>query len=176
MRWWAAGVIAVFLPMLLEWRRSVRHERQLRAGGAVEPAGDVWPLMSAAYPSCFAALAVEGWVRGTPAAPWLPIGALVFVVAKTLKYWAIATLGERWTFRVLVLPAAPLVRRGPYRWLRHPNYLGVCGELLGAWAWFGAWLAGPMATAAFVALMWRRVRIEDRALHAGSLPRPGTVP
>ena len=56
---------------------------------------------------------------------------MVFAGAKALKWWAIDTLGGAWTFRVIVVPDAPLVARGPYRWLRHPNYVGVLGEFIG---------------------------------------------
>ena len=58
-------------------------------------------------------------------------GLVVFVVAKALKLWAIRSLGERWTFRVFVLPGSRLVTDGPYRWVRHPNYIAVVGELVG---------------------------------------------
>lgn len=164
--WWA-GAAVVWIAMALEAVRSVRHERALRRAGAREPSGDVYRAMALAYPGGFLAMMVEGWWRGQPAVHWLFAGAVVFALAKALKYWAIATLGARWTFRVLVPPGAVSVAGGPYRWVSHPNYAGVAGEFLGAWAWFGAWGCGPMGTAAFLFLMWRRVRIEDRALRAG---------
>jgi methyltransferase len=88
----------------------------------------------------------------------------VFVVGKTLKYWAIASLGRRWTFRVLVPPDARLVTTGPYRYLRHPNYVGVAGELVGAAFMAHAPLTGVLAVLGFGALMLARIRIEERAL------------
>ena len=175
MSWLLVGLAAVFVPMLFEQRRSRRHERGLRARGAVEPAADVYRWMAVSYPLAFALMALEGATRGAPGAPWLVAGGVVFVCAKALKYWAMSSLGERWTFRVLVPPAAPLVGGGPYRWVRHPNYVGVLGEFVGACSWFGAWLSGPLATVAFSALLWRRVRIEDRALRAGRPAAPGTA-
>lgn len=163
---WLAGVTAVALPMVLESWRSRRNERRLLARGAVEPAGDVYRTMAIAYPFSFALMAGEGWSRGGPTGGWLVAGAVTFVLGKALKYWAIAALGPRWSFRVLVPPGAEMVRSGPYRWLNHPNYVGVAAELAGAWSWFGASWSGPMATASFLYLMWRRARIEDRALRA----------
>jgi methyltransferase len=91
-------------------------------------------------------------------------GAAVFVAAKALKYWAIATLGTRWTFRVLVPPLSTRIVAGPYRVLRHPNYVAVAGELIGVALMTRAVLSGPVAVAAFVALMLLRIRTEEQAL------------
>src|SRR5207302_315004 len=74
-------------------------------------------------------------------------GATLFAAAKALKWWAIATLGPAWTFRVIVVPGAPLVASGPYRFVAHPNYIGVVGELVGATLMTGAFISGPIATA-----------------------------
>lgn len=167
------GALGVFAPMLCEQGLSLRHERALRQIGAAEPAGDVFRPMAVAYPSCFAAMIVEAGFRGAPHDVWLWLGGLVFLAGKALKYWAMATLGERWSFRVLVVPGSPLVASGPYRWFRHPNYVGVLGELAGAALWFGAWASGPAATLAFAGLMWKRVRIEDRALSGAASPGTG---
>ena len=118
--------------MLLEARRSRRNEAILRARGAVEPPGDVYAWMQIAYPGCFVAIVVEAALRQEPAGAWAIAGVVIFLLAKALKYWAISALGEFWTFKILVVSGAPLVATGPYRWLRHPNYAGVAGELIGA--------------------------------------------
>jgi methyltransferase len=73
-------------------------------------------------------------------------------------------LGRSWTFRVLVVPGDPLVADGPYRYLRHPNYVGVVGELVGAALMTGARLAGPTALIVFALLLARRIDVEARAL------------
>ncbi|HUF81917.1 MAG TPA: isoprenylcysteine carboxylmethyltransferase family protein, partial [Burkholderiales bacterium] len=91
-------------------------------------------------------------------------GAAVFVAAKALKYWAMATLGWRWTFRVLVPPGSTRIGNGPYRMLRHPNYVAVAGELGGMALMAHALVTGPLSVAAFGLLMYRRVRVEERAL------------
>lgn len=161
----AVAFAAVFASMLAEASLSARHERLLRAAGAFEPPDDVYRVMQRAYPGAFLAMFAEAALRGLP--PWgaaAAAGAALFVAAKALKYWAIASLGVRWTFRVLVPPGQPLVRRGPYRWLRHPNYVAVAGELLGAAIGLRALASGPVVTTAFVALMLRRIRIEEKAL------------
>jgi len=98
----AALFLLVFIPMLLEARRSNRNDRVLRAAGAVEPRGDVYQAMQIAYPLSFLLPMAEGFLRAGAASLLTVIGFVVFVLAKALKYWAIATLGERWTFRILV--------------------------------------------------------------------------
>ena len=157
-------LIAVLLVMLGESVLSSHNERVLRARGAVEPPGDVYAAMRWAYPLCFAAMAVEGAIMGPATRESLAAGLAVFGVAKALKIWAISTLGIRWTFRVLVLPDAPLIRSGPYALIRHPNYIAVLGELAGMALIVWAPVTGVLALAAFGALMWRRIAIEDRAL------------
>ncbi len=156
----------VFSSMLLEARRASRNERAQRARGGVEPRGDVYAWMQVVYPAAFAAMIAEGAVRGWPPAPVLAAGVLVFAIGKALKWWAILTLGPSWTFRVIAIPGAPLVTGGPCRWLRHPNYAGVIGELAGVALITGARVAGPVAILAFGALIVRRIGVEDRTLRA----------
>jgi len=94
----------------------------------------------------------------------LAAGVVVFVVAKGLKYWAIASLGERWTFRVLVPPGSVSKTTGPYRWLSHPNYVAVAGEIAGCALAMQAVVTGPLAFAGFGLLMLRRIKVEEAAL------------
>ena len=91
-------------------------------------------------------------------------GLVMFGLAKALKVWAIASLGPRWSYRVLILPDAPLVTSGPYRYLPHPNYLAVVGELVSVAAIVAAPITGMLATVGFGLLMRARIRVEDRAL------------
>jgi methyltransferase len=76
------------------------------------------------------------------------------------------SLGDAWTFRVIVRPGTPLIATGPYRWLKHPNYVAVVGELVGVALMSGARVAGPLGTILFGALMLMRIRVEERALSA----------
>ena len=159
-----ATLVAVLLVMGGEAMLSRFNERLLKQRGATEAEEDVYPVMQWAYPACFVAMAVEGAVSGPAPAPVLASGLAVFGLAKALKAWAIGSLGYRWTFKVLVLPDAPLVAAGPYRYLRHPNYLAVVGELLGFGLTVWAPATGVLALLGFGALMRRRIAIEDRAL------------
>ena len=161
----ALGVL-VFVAMLLEAAVANRHDRTLRARGAIEPSRDVYKLMQLAYPGGFLAMLVEGWLRQGERNPVLSAGIVVFVVAKALKYWAIATLGDRWTFRVLVPPGSSRIVNGPYRMVRHPNYVAVIGELAGVAMIANARITGPIATVLFFLLILARIRVEERALAA----------
>jgi methyltransferase len=163
--------IVVFGAMLIEARRASRNEQIQRARGGIEPADDVYGLMRIAYPLAFAAMLVEGALRASHPSGLLAAGAAVFVAAKALKWWAIVSLGACWTFRVIVVPNAALVRRGPYRWLRHPNYVGVFGELAGIALLAPAPVSGIAAVTGFGLLLLKRIRVEERTLAAASTPR-----
>lgn len=158
------AALVVFVPMVFEAIVSARHDRILRALGAVEPPGDVYRAMQVVYPAAFLALIAEGAWRGAGPGALATAGAVVFVVAKALKYWAIASLGVRWTFRVLVPPGSPRTSRGPYRWIAHPNYVAVALELTGIALAMHAGMSGPLAVALFSLLMYRRVQVEEKAL------------
>lgn len=155
---------AVLLIMAGEAALAAYHEGRLRQQGAIEPAGDVYAVMRWAYPACFVVMAIEGAVAGPAAPAVLAFGLVTLGLAKALKLWAISTLGPRWTFRVLVLPGAPLVKAGPYRVLNHPNYVAVVGELVGMAATVGALWSGAIVTVLFTLLIRARIRVEDRAL------------
>jgi methyltransferase len=88
----------------------------------------------------------------------------VFAVLQGLRIWVLASLGPFWTTRVLTLPGAPMVKRGPYRWVRHPNYLVVIGEIAVLPLAFGAWDVAILFSVLNLALLAWRIRIEDRAL------------
>jgi methyltransferase len=158
--------VVVFACMLIEARRAARNERTQRARGGIEPSGDVYRIMRFAYPAAFVTMLAEGAAREASPIPAVAAGGILFVVAKTLKWWAIVALGTSWTFRLIVVSGAALVTSGPYRWLRHPNYLAVLGELVGVALMSGARVTGPIATVAFGLLILRRMAVENRALGA----------
>ena len=160
----AALFTAAFVPMLFEAALSARNERQLRDAGASEPHEDVFAAMQVVYPVCFAAMIAELWIAPRAHPSTVAAGAAVFVTAKALKYWAIASLGVRWTFRVLVPPNSTRTLRGPYRFVRHPNYIAVAGELLGFAIMAAAPITGILALLVFGWLMRARIRVEERAL------------
>ena len=159
-----AVLLVVMGIMLVEMFVSRKNEGTLRGRGAVEPPGDVYRTMRWAYPCAFILMAIEGALSGAPPVQIFYAGVLLMAVSKALKWWAMASLGVRWTFRVLVVPGAPLVTHGPYAIWRHPNYIAVVGELLAMAVMTGARITGPVATLLFSWLMWQRIRVEERAL------------
>lgn len=143
---------------------SRRNERRLRRRGAIEPPGDVYQRLRWAYPAVFMAMAGEGAIFGPQPGLATLVGALLLGASKALKFWAMASLGERWAFRVLIVPGEPLVTSGPYAVVRHPNYIAVVGELVSMALLVGARLTGPTAVLLFSLLLRTRIRLEDRAL------------
>jgi methyltransferase len=153
-----------FLPMLIEARRAAANERARLARGGIEAPADVYTVMRVAYPAAFLLMIVEHAVSGGASRSAAIAGLAVFIAAKALKWWAILSLGAAWTFRVITVPGAPLVTGGPYRLMRHPNYVAVTGELAGFALMAGAVVTGPLVTVLFGILMLKRIAIEERAL------------
>jgi methyltransferase len=158
------AMLVVGVLMLLENALSRRNERRLRARGAIEAEHDVFPWMRIAYPAGFLLIGVEGAWHTVLPRNWILWGTAVFAAAKALKYWAIAVLGDRWSFKVLVERDVPLVTGGPYRLLRHPNYVALIGEYAGVALALSAPLTGITAAGVFAWLLHRRIRVEERAL------------
>jgi methyltransferase len=160
----ALTILAALLIMAGEAVLSSFNERQLRARGAIEPSNDVIGLMRWAYPGAFIVMGIEGALSGPAPRDVLLIGLALFGLAKALKVWAISSLGSRWTYRVLVLPGAALITAGPYRFIPHPNYLAVVGEIVSVALIVWAPITGVLSTIMFGWLMVARIRVEDRAL------------
>ena len=106
-----------------------------------------------AYPGAFVAMGIEGALTGPAPPNILMAGLALFGLAKALKIWAISSLGSRWSYRVLVVPGEPLVTAGPYRFISHPNYLAVAGEIVGVALIVWAPITGTLAAIGFGWLM-----------------------
>lgn len=158
---WLWGVLAaVAAQRLWELWLANRNTRRLLAEGGVEVGGGHYPLFILLHASWLAAIAVLTPWTTIPDLWWLGLyGVLQFG-----RLWVIATLGRFWTTRIITLPAAPLVRRGPYRFVRHPNYLVASLEIAVLPLAFGqVWIALAWSLANALLVGWR-IRIEDRAL------------
>ncbi len=152
---------------LVELRVSTRNARRLLAAGGVEAGRGHYPAMVVFHAAFLAACALEPLLlpRAWPAAASLAALAAA-LLAQGLRWWAVASLGGRWTTRVVVLPGAPPATGGPYRWLAHPNYLAVALELAAVPLIGGAVLTAAAATLGNAALMAVRIPAEERALGA----------
>lgn len=162
-------VAAVAVQRLCELAISRRHLRALLARGGREVGASHYPWMVALHAAFLVSCLVEVWLLGRPFRLPLALAALaVLAAASALRLWTIASLGERWTTRVVVLPGEPLVTAGPYRWLRHPNYLVVVLELAAIPLVHGAWLTAAAFGLANLALLRLRTGVEDAALAAAA--------
>jgi methyltransferase len=156
--WWI--LVAVALLRLIELFYAARNTRRLLARGAIEVAREQYPWFVALHAAWL--LAMFAFI---PAATMPNLYLLaIFVVAQAARVWIIASLGPYWTTRVITLPGAPLVRRGPYAFLRHPNYAIVCIELAVLPLAFGAWQIALVFTVANAVLLAWRIRVENAAL------------
>jgi methyltransferase len=149
----------VTLQRLGELWLSARNTRRLLARGAREAGGAHYPLIVAVHVAWLAALwwfapgrSVDGF--------WLAM----FLLLEVARIWVVASLGGRWTTRIIILPGEPLVRRGPYRVLNHPNYLVVIGEIAVLPLVFGLWQVALVFSLLNAAVLTVRVRAENAAL------------
>lgn len=159
-----AAILFVVLQRSAELLWSARNTRRLKARGAVEFGERHYPLIVAVHVLWLVALV--WFVPGDTA----PSGFLLtlFGLLQLARLWVLTSLGPYWTTRIITLPGAPLVRRGPYRLFRHPNYLVVTAEIAVLPAAFGAWWTAGMFSLLNAAVLWHRVRVEESAL-AGRL-------
>jgi len=149
----------VTLQRIGELWLSNRNMRRLLADGAVEHAPGHYPLIVGVHVAWLAAL---WWL-----APLRPVDRFwlaLFVLIELARIWVLASLRERWTTRIIVLPGAQLVRRGPYRWINHPNYWVVLGEIAVLPLVFGLWKTALVFSALNAAVLLVRITAENRAL------------
>lgn len=149
----------VTLQRLGELWLSNRHTRQLLAQGAHEVGAAHYPLIVAIHGLWLAAL---WWLA--PGKSISSFWLVMFVLVELSRIWVLASLGKRWTTRIIILPQVPLVRRGPYRWVNHPNYLVVIAEIAVLPLVFGLWEAALIFSLLNSAVLIVRIREENRAL------------
>jgi len=161
-----AGAIAYAVLALVAVQRlgellvARRNTKALLAQGAVEFGAGHYPLIVLLHLSWLIAIA---WLLPHPLLiPW-PLLA-VFMLLQGLRLWVLASLGPYWTPRIITLPGAPLVTAGPYRFLRHPNYLVVAGEILVLPLAFGEILVAIVFSIANAAMLYWRIRQEETGL------------
>ena len=158
---WPAYLILtlVTLQRLGELLLAERNTRRLLAKGAHEVGRGHYPFMVAVHAGWLIAL----WLLG-PGPPIQLVPLAIYVALQVARIWVIVTLGERWTTRIIILPGAPLVRHGPYRWLDHPNYLIVVAEIAVLPLVFGLPVVAAFFSALNAIVLWVRVREENKAL------------
>lgn len=157
------GAVAVQRIGELCW--SQRNERRMLARGGREHARGQMRFMTVLHTAWLFAMPLEVVLLERPAHTTLTAIALaLFLCGQLLRYAAVWSLGDRWSVRVLTVPGEPVRTRGVYRWLRHPNYLGVCLEIAALPLVHGAWLTALIGSAANGVLLAFRIAAEQHAL------------
>jgi methyltransferase len=155
----------VTLQRLGELAVARRNTVHLLAQGGVERGAEHYPLMVSLHAAWLIGLWVLAWDR--PAnLPWLA----GYLALEVLRIWVLASIGRRWTTRIIVVPGERLVRRGPYRFLPHPNYLVVAGEIAILPLVFGLTAYALVFSLLNAAMLWLRIRAEDAALKDARQP------
>ena len=172
-------IVLVVLERLVELALTARNRRWALDQGGVEVGEDHYRWMVVVHTLFLVACPAEVWLLSRPFVPTLAAAALVAAFgAMALRYWAIAALGRRWTTRVICVPGLPVVTGGPYRWLRHPNYLAVMVEIAALPIIHSAWITATVFTVLNAWVLRTRIDVEERALrhyndYATSFPASG---
>lgn len=165
MSWYVLLIAAVALERIAELVVAQRNLAWSRTQGGVEFGASHYPVMVVLHTGFLLACLAEVMLLDRPFLPWLGWPALVVVLlAQALRWWCIATLGHQWNTRVIVIPGAPRITTGPYRWVRHPNYVAVVLEIAALPLVHTAWLTALVFSVANAMLLRERIRVENRAL------------
>jgi len=170
-------VLAVGAERLVELAVSKRNLAWAFARGGREYGRGHYPVMVLLHLSLLVGCVLEVWLLDRPFLPVLG-WAMVAVVLGTqaLRWWCITTLGHRWNTLIVVVPGLPLVKAGPYRWLRHPNYVAVVVEGIALPMVHTAWITAVTFTVLNAVLLRVRIRAEEDALRLASAAPPATSP
>jgi methyltransferase len=175
--WYVVLVAAVALERVAELMVSRRNAAWSLQRGGVEYGARHYPAMVVLHTALLAACLLEVLAAGRPFVPALGWPMLLVVVASQgLRWWCITTLGHQWNTRVIVVPGLRLVARGPYRRLRHPNYVAVVAEGVALPLVHSAWVTAVCFTALNAVLLRVRISTENAALDSLGVPGGQTVP
>jgi len=151
----------VVAERLLELYIARRNTHALLARGGREVGASHYPMMMALHMSWLVSVAIWALALTPPVDAALLV---VYALLQVMRFWVMTSLGSYWTTRIITVPDAPLVRRGPYRFLKHPNYVVVTLEIAVLPLVFGAWYLAAVYTVLNAAMLWVRIRTENAAL------------
>ena len=158
-------LVLIVVERQIELAIARRNTERALATGAVEAGAGHYPWMVTLHTAFLLSCAGEVLLLGRPFVLPLAVTMLALLVLAALtRFWVIRTLGERWTIRIICFPGRPVVRRGPYRFLRHPNYAAVVVEIFALPMVHSAWLTAIVFSGLNLVLLARRIRIEEEAL------------
>lgn len=158
-------IIIVIVQRLLEVLYARVNEKWMKREGAIEAGADHYKWIVLLHVLFFISLLLEVLWLGPERLPVWQFFLFLFIIAQVLRVWALASLGRFWNTKILVLPGADRVKRGPYRWLPHPNYIVVALEIFSLPLIFGAWRTALVFTIAnALLLLLVRIPAEEKAL------------
>jgi methyltransferase len=162
-------LLFVILQRIVELVIAKRNERIVRAKGGIEFDKKGYKVMVAMHVAFFISLVLEKvLLKRSLNSLWI-FFAILFVLAQFLRYWAISSLGVYWNTRILVVPNSKLVTSGPYKYLRHPNYVAVIAEIAVIPLIFSCYITAAVFSVLNLILLRRRIRIEEEALQRASI-------
>ncbi|BBX56416.1 Isoprenylcysteine carboxyl methyltransferase (ICMT) family protein [Mycobacterium shottsii] len=158
-------ILAIVVERVAELVLAQRNARWSFARGGKEFGQPHYVVMVVLHSLLLVGCVIEPWALHRPFIPWLgwPMVA-VLVLSQGLRWWCVTSLGRRWNTRVIVLPDEPLVQKGPYRFLRHPNYVAVVAEGFALPLVHTAWVTALSFTVANAILLTVRLRVENSVL------------
>jgi methyltransferase len=160
-------VLAVAVGRVVELSISQRRRRGMRARGVQAVDERYFAAMVILHAAILGGALVEAWTTARPAIPWLSAAAVALVFgASLLRWWVIATLGPHWNVRIMASTSMGVVSDGPYRFLRHPNYVAVFVELAALPLVHAAYVTAALGAVAHVWVLAQRIRAEEEVLHA----------
>lgn len=163
---WVYGIIAVIIiQRIVEVAVAKRNERWMKGNGGVEVGESHYPWMVAMHVAFFISLFVEVTLTGVTFTIYSFIPLLFVFVAQIVRIWALLSLGRYWNTKIIVLPEAPVVEKGPYRFLRHPNYMVVITEIAFIPLLFQAYWTALVFSVLNAWMLVVRIRTEEEALY-----------
>ncbi|MGO9482454.1 MAG: isoprenylcysteine carboxyl methyltransferase family protein [Candidatus Kryptoniota bacterium] len=160
-------LLFVLAQRFVELLIAKRHEQKMKSAGAKEIDKNGYRLIVVMHIAFFVSLACEKIILNKGLSSRWILLASIFVVAQFLRYWAIASLGMYWNTKILIVPNHPLIRKGPYKFFHHPNYIAVEMELLVIPLIFSCYVTSFVFTVLNAVAIRRRIRVETRALRGG---------
>ncbi|MBB4826122.1 methyltransferase [Sporosarcina luteola] len=160
--YWMIGI--VIIQRLIELVVARRNERWMKNQGAIEAGTSHYRYMVAMHVCFFASLLAEVFYFDLSPPPIWRVWLGIFLVAQVMRVWCLVSLGKYWNTKIIVLPGAHVVRRGPYKWIRHPNYVIVATELLVLPLLFNAYFTAILFTLLNIWMMAVRIPEEEEAL------------
>lgn len=155
----------VIIQRLIELFVAKRNEKWMLSQGAFEAGAAHYPVMVAMHITFFASLLIEVTVFDRPLSPIWLLFLIVFILAQAFRVWCLYSLGKFWNTKIIILPGANVIQKGPYRFIRHPNYVVVAIELLVLPLLFSAYFTAVIFTLLNIGMLSIRIPVEEKALN-----------